>query len=380
MRVAASDLKQVGYSTHALHNNGGNFYSRADVFSQMGFDSFTSKELMNITEYNEIESWPTDDILVEETGKILDSTENQSDFIYTITVQSHGSYPTYEVFEDPAIEVTGGETEEENYQWEYYINELHEVDQFIGDLVNELNSRDEKTLLVLYGDHLPTMGLEDSDMNNGSIFQTTYATWNNFGLDMEDQDLTSYQLMAYMMDQLGIHEGTIFSYHQSAMKNGTVNSDSYLPNLELLQYDLLYGDRFTYDGEDRYPASDLVMGTEDVIISSIDYSEDQTELVITGENFTPWSKIYVNDAQINTEYISGTELRAAAGDIPDGAAVTVCQVGSSNTIFRSSDQVTFWIREGSAGITQDGEGMPDTTESDVDVPQVQEIENPADNN
>ena len=376
---AASDLKQVGYSTHALHNNGGNFYSRADVFSQMGFDSFTSKELMNITEYNEIESWPTDDILVEETGKILDSTENQSDFIYTITVQSHGSYPTYEVFEDPAIEVTGGETEEENYQWEYYINELHEVDQFIGDLVNELNSRDEKTLLVLYGDHLPTMGLEDSDMNNGSIFQTTYATWNNFGLDMEDQDLTSYQLMAYMMDQLGIHEGTIFSYHQSAMKNGTVNSDSYLPNLELLQYDLLYGDRFTYDGEDRYPASDLVMGTEDVIISSIDYSEDQTELVITGENFTPWSKIYVNDAQINTEYISGTELRAAAGDIPDGAAVTVCQVGSSNTIFRSSDQVTFWIREGSAGITQDGEGMPDTTESDVDVPQVQEIENPADN-
>ena len=53
------------------------------------------------------------------------------------------------------------------------------------------------------------MGLEDSDMNNGSIFQTTYATWNNFGLDMEDQDLTSYQLMAYMMDQLGIHEGTI---------------------------------------------------------------------------------------------------------------------------------------------------------------------------
>ena len=127
-------------------------------------------------------------------------------------------------------------------------------------------------------------------------------------------------------------------------------------------------------------SSDLVMGTEDVIISSIDYSEDQTELVITGENFTPWSKIYVNDAQINTEYISGTELRAAAGDIPDGAAVTVCQVGSSNTIFRSSDQVTFWIREGSAGITRDGEGMPDTTESDVDVPQVQEIENPADNN
>ena len=335
----ADDLKQIGYSTHALHNNGGNFYSRAHVFSQMGFDSFTSKELMNITEYNEIESWPTDHILVDETGKILDSTEDQADFLYTITVQSHGSYPTYQVFEDPAIKVTGGDTEEEHYQWEYYINELHEVDQFIGDLVNELNSRDEKTILVLYGDHLPTMGLEDSDMNNGSIFQTTYATWNNFGLKLEDKDLTSYQLTAYITDQLGIHEGTMFRYHQSAMDNGTVNSDSYFTNWELLQYDLLYGDRYSYGGQDKYPASDLVMGTEDVVISSIGYNEDQTQLVLTGENFTPWSRVYVNGEQIATEYLSGNELAVAAGDVPEGASVVVNQVGSSSTIFRSSNEV-----------------------------------------
>lgn len=337
----ASDLKQIGYGTHALHNNGGNFYSRAHVFSQMGFDSYTSKELMNITEYNELDSWPTDNILVEETSKILDSTENQADFLYTITVQSHGSYPTYQVFEDPAIEVTGGETEEEHYQWEYYINELHEVDQFIGDLVNELSARDEKTILVLFGDHLPTMGLEDSDMNNGNIFQTTYATWNNFGLELQDQDLTTYQLGAYITDQLGIHEGTMFRYHQSAMKDGTVGTDEYVKNWELLQYDLLYGDRFSYDGQDRYPASDLVMGTEDVVIDSVAYSADQAQLILTGQNFTPWSRVYVNDTQIDTEYISGTQLSVAAGDVPDGASVVVNQVGSSSTIFRSSNGVIF---------------------------------------
>lgn len=373
---AASDLKQIGYSTHALHNNGGNFYSRATVFSQMGFDTFTSKELMNITEYNEIESWPTDNILLEETNKILDSTEDQSDFLYTITVQSHGSYPTYQVFEDPAIEVTGGETEEEHYQWEYYINELHEVDQFIGDLVNELNARDEKTILVLYGDHLPTMGLEDSDMNNGSIFQTTYATWNNFGLEMEDRDLTSYQLMAYITDQLGIHEGTIFTYHQSALENGTTGSETYLPGLELLQYDLLYGDRYSYDGEDRYPASDLVMGTEDVAIQSVSFSEDQTELVIEGDNFTPWSKVYVNDTKIDTEYISGTELHVAAGDVPDGSTLTVCQVGSSDTIFRSSSPVIVQIYDGTAEIAPAEESAEDYSD-EANVPEVQEIDNPA---
>ena len=46
----ASDLSEIGYGTHVVHNNGGNFYSRANAFSQFGFDTFTSKELMNIQE------------------------------------------------------------------------------------------------------------------------------------------------------------------------------------------------------------------------------------------------------------------------------------------------------------------------------------------
>ncbi len=336
----ANDLAELGYSTHAIHNNSGNFYSRATIFSQMGFDSYTSKELMNITEYNENETWPTDGILVEETEKALDSTEEQSDFVFTITVQSHGSYPTSQVFEDPVIEVTGGETEEEHYQWEYYINELYEVDEFIGDLITMLENRDEKTIVVFYGDHLPTMGLEDGDMNNGSIYQTTYATWNNFGLEQEDADVAAYQLVAYITDQLGIHEGTMFTYHQSAMAQGTTESDSYEANWELLQYDLLYGEHYTYGGEQIYEASDLEMGVEDVVIRSVEVGEDQETVIITGENFTPWSVVYVDDAQVSTEYISKNELDVNLSDVSgENVAIVVNQVGSGDTIFRSSNEV-----------------------------------------
>jgi len=336
----ANDLAELGYSTHAIHNNSGNFYSRATIFSQMGFDSYTSKELMNITEYNENETWPTDGILVEETEKALDSTEDQSDFVFTITVQSHGSYPTTQVFEDPVIEVTGGETEEEHYQWEYYINELYEVDEFIGDLIAMLEDRDEKTIVVFYGDHLPTMGLEDEDMNNGSIYQTTYATWNNFGLEEEDADVAAYQLVAYITDQLDIHEGTMFTYHQSAMAQGTTEDDSYVTNWELLQYDLLYGELYTYGGEQINEASDLEMGVEDVVIRSVEVGEDQETVVISGENFTPWSVVYVNDSQISTEYISENELRVALSDAAgENVTIVVNQVGSSDTIFRSSNEM-----------------------------------------
>ena len=46
------------------------FYSRKNDFSMMGFDTFTSKELMNITQYTPNGNWPTDDVLVQELSLI----------------------------------------------------------------------------------------------------------------------------------------------------------------------------------------------------------------------------------------------------------------------------------------------------------------------
>ena len=67
---------------------------------------------MNITQYTPNGNWPTDDILVQETVKALDSTKDQSDFVYTITVEGHGDYPTEKILTDPAIKVSGAATEE----------------------------------------------------------------------------------------------------------------------------------------------------------------------------------------------------------------------------------------------------------------------------
>ena len=368
---AADDLGNIGYATHALHNNGGNFYGRAKVFSQMGFDTFTSKELMNITEYNEIASWPTDNILIDETTKTLDSTPDQSDFLYTITVQSHGSYPDYKVFDNPEIQVTGGDTEAEHYQWEYYINELHEVDKFIGNLIDTLSKRNEKTIVVMYGDHLPTLGLEESDMNTGNLYDTTYVTWNNFGLEKQDKDVAAYQLMSYITDQLGIHEGTMFRYHQSEMNAGVSADDaSYITNWELLQYDLLYGNRYSYHGVDKYPASNLVMGVQDVVIDHTSMSADKTKLTIFGENFTPWSKVYVDGEKVSTEYISGNCLEISMANLSDGSELVVNQVGSSNTIFRSSNTVTFHAPADFDEHEADNVEVPDTSGDDMGVPVV----------
>lgn len=352
----ASDLSAIGYGTHAVHNNGGNFYSRVNAFSMMGFDTFTSKELMNIQTYTPNGSWATDDILVDETIKTLDATPGQPDFTYTITVGTHGDYPTTPVIADPKYPISGVEDEGAKNQWTYYVNQLNEIDTFMADLIKKVNARGEDTLIVFFGDHLPTMGLTDEDMLSGDIYKTNYVTWNNFGLKKADADLCAYQLMAEITAQAGIHEGTILTYHQTQK-----GSADYCAGLENLQYDILYGSRYCYGGVDKYPATDIVMGIDETVIDSAVNSISGTQVMIYGDNFTRWSKVFVNDVKVNTLFSSSGCLVISREDISDGDTIVINQMGSGNSIFRSSNTYVYTDPDaGTDGGTETSEPAPDT--------------------
>lgn len=351
----AADLASIGYGTHAVHNNGGNFYSRVNAFSMMGFDTFTSKELMNIQTYTPNGSWATDDILVDETIKTLDSTPDQPDFTYTITVGTHGDYPKEQVIENPKYIANGSFDQETKNQWTYYINQLNEVDTFMSDLIKKVNERDEDTVIVFFGDHLPTMGLQDSDMRSGDIYKTKYVTWNNMGLEKKDADLYAYQLMASITNSVGIHEGTILNYHQTQM-----NSADYQDGLENLQYDILYGDRYCYNGKDKYPATDIVMGIDPVTVDNATNSIGNSEVIIRGTHFTKWSKVFVNETKVNTIFSGPECLIINKDDISDGDTIQVCQMGSNNTVFRESN--TFVYSDPDVISTED---LTESTEADT---------------
>ncbi len=246
---AATALAKFGYGTHALHNNGGNFYSRADVFNNIGFDSYTSKEFMNILQLTE-NGWAKDDILTQHILNAMDTTEQQ-DFVFGITVQGHGDYPEEKVLENPRIKVNGIEDEGRTNAWEYFVNQLYETDQFVGELLQRLKEREEPTVLVLYGDHLPTMGLEAKDLKNRYLYNTNYVIWDNVGLQKEDRNIPAYQIMADVFDRLDIHSGTIFNYHQTRRQ-----TKQYLSDLELLQYDILYGEQYVYGGKENNPTEE----------------------------------------------------------------------------------------------------------------------------
>ena len=326
----ATALKAFGYGAHALHNNGGNFYSRADVFKNMGFDSYTSEEFMNVLQFTE-NDWAKDDILTEHILNSMDSTEQQ-DFVFTITVQGHGDYPEQKVLENPVIEVTGIEDEGKKNAWEYFVNMLYETDLFIADLISELEQRGEPSVLILYGDHLPTMGLEASDLKSRYLFNTNYVMWDNIGLKEEDQTLATYQLMAEVFKKLDLHSGTLFNYHQTRRQ-----TSGYLSDLELLQYDMMYGERYVYGGKANAPKVDdhFQMGILDVSLFNMEIAP-QGYYIIYGENMTRHTKVYINGEKQSTFFVNDSRIELKKSELSEGDTIVACQVGSSSRIFRSS--------------------------------------------
>lgn len=332
----AYDLKKLGYSTHAIHNNDGTFYDRNLVFSHLGYDTFTSIEYMDGLEKTPM-GWAKDYVLTDEIDKALNSTSG-TDYVFTISVQGHGDYPSTSVEGyTPEINVTNFPVAEQQSAFEYYVNQIHEMDNFIGELIEKLSERDEETVLVLYGDHLPTFDFNDDMLSNGDKFQTQYVIWSNFQIDKQDKDLQAYQLSAYVMDRLGISEGYIMKYHQSKQDHP---EDEYLKNLKILEYDILYGKKEIYGGETPYEATDLKMGIDDIEITDVyNYNND---VFVEGNNFNDYSCVMINGKEYAAEKISDRLLRVKGTKVKTDDVVVVAQKGDDKV---ELSRTTFTVKQ-----------------------------------
>lgn len=329
-------LSEYGYVNHAIHNNTGDFYGRNQVFSNLGFQTFTSVEYMLLGRYDyNLTGWAKDNILTSQIMKALNSTEEQ-DFVFTISVQGHGSYPSnLKYVKDVFIDTLPNESQRESI--DYYLNQIHEMDEFIVDLVNTLSTFEEETILVMYGDHLPSLGFTEERLLTESEYNTCYFIWNNMGLEFEDEDLEAYQLMSKVLSGIGIESGVINQYHQ---KNK--GQEEYLNGLQQLEYDMLYGNLYCYNQENPFLPTELKMGIDLIEISDVYVATEEVEteeqemmteeyVVVKGENFTTYSSIYIDGIACSTIFVDANTLKTVQNELKWGSIVEVAQANLSRT-------------------------------------------------
>ncbi|MDD3350746.1 MAG: LTA synthase family protein [Eubacteriales bacterium] len=320
-------LKKSGYTSHAIHNHRGQFYGRNEVYSKLGFDSFTSLEYMNNVKKTP-KNWSKDDVLTGEILAALSSTETR-DFVFTVSVQGHGEYPEKKTIEDEDLDVRiTNEIDNDKYKnkVEYYLQQAYEMDAFVGDLVAAIQEIKEPTVVVFYGDHLPVLELSEEKMKNNSVYDTEYLIASNYNLRKKDKDISAYQLYSEVLDRVGIHNGILTWYHQTRKDYG-----NYLDNLESLEYDMLYGENYVYGGMDPFISSTLHMGIREIVVEKIFNFGESTYVV--GQNFTPYSKVAVNGDFVDTVFVNSKILRVPDEiKSSDPNEFSISQVGKYNAV------------------------------------------------
>ncbi len=294
-------MKELGYRTHGIHNNEGTFYDRHKVFAQLGFDTFTPVEYMYDISRNPM-GWCRDEVLADEVIQALDS-DGEPDFIYAISVQGHGKYPSFA----------------------YYCEQIHDMNLFVEKLVYRLAKREKPAVLVLYGDHLPGFEWSREEMENNSLYQTPYVIWNNVGMVKTKRNLEAYQLAAHVLNLLHIHEGTMLRFHQHHLNEESESEEDYLEAMQVLEYDILYGDEEVYDGKSPFEATRMQMGILPVVQRSV--TRQGEKIVVRGENFNEYSKICVDEKPVETVFVEKGLLRADGVLFKEGQEITVWQIG-----------------------------------------------------
>lgn len=326
----AWDLRDIGYSSHAIHDHRAMFYNRNTVFNNIGYNTFTSVEYMPNVEKTP-KGWEKDKILTSQIMGALKSTKNR-DYIYTISVQGHGKYPSEKVLTNPKIKVTKAPNEELKNKYEYYVNQVYEMDQFVKQLTNTLSKYKEPTILVMYGDHIPALEVTSDNYALPSLYQTQYVVWSNYKMKRVHKNMHAYQLAAYIFNRLGIHNGTTIEYHQQVNHH----SKNYLKNLKLLGYDMLYGKRYIYGGK-KFPKGGMKMGVKTIKVNKV--VEVSGKYYIQGENFTEQSKITLHGKTLSTKYLTPQLLVLKKKVDPSEAKyMKVSQVDKSdNTIISTTE-------------------------------------------
>lgn len=172
----AAYLSGQGYETIAIHPYNTTMYKRKEVYESLDFGRFIDEDSMDFTETIGNNPYISDESAYNEILSILENTEAPS-FIHLVTMQNHmgyiGKYP------DTRFSASGSAN---NLAAANYFQDLSYSDQALKRLLEALEASTEKTIVVFWGDHLPSVYGENIEDKNDRLVlhQTPLLIYSNF--------------------------------------------------------------------------------------------------------------------------------------------------------------------------------------------------------
>ena len=228
----ARELGALGYTKTAVHPYYSEEWNRTQVYRFLGFDEFISgADFGNTVVTNGMKATarPSENLISFGEGplyvrglisdqscfeRVLEEAGERS-FVFAVTMQNHGGYrydgenfentdyvtdadrriperPSAKWRENVIGRDLSGETEEVNQ----YLTCASLSDAAFKQLTDELETRDQKTIVLMFGDHQPALLVPEDymrieDFDETMYYDVPYLLWANFDIEFDAPEYTS---------------------------------------------------------------------------------------------------------------------------------------------------------------------------------------------
>lgn len=216
----ANTMEQEGYASTAMHPGKATAWNRSGVYSWMNFEQFINlKNWGRRPKYYRY--YASDSSAYRKIRDLYRSKETENQFIFCVTIQNHGGYSNSSGTENFTPDVTLS-YENDYPDAETYLSLAKESDAAFIQLLSFFKYVDEPTMIVMFGDHWPSLDwgffseLVGQDFGTLDLFQvqetykTPYIIWTNYPSESTQENMSTNYLGSYILEQAGL-EMTVYN-------------------------------------------------------------------------------------------------------------------------------------------------------------------------
>ena len=197
-------FKNEGYYTFSMHGNVGDFWNRAIMHKNMGYDKFYSKTSFDINE--EIGLGISDKEFFKQAVPMLKEIHNKKEKFYgtLITLTNHTPWSDLDLMDDfdttLTVDIDGSKVVRDyisDTTLGDYFRSVHYMDQAIEQFVNDLDKEGilDDTVIVIYGDHDARINKKNYNM------MYNYDPYTDVLKTEDDEGYIDYNEYEYELDR-----------------------------------------------------------------------------------------------------------------------------------------------------------------------------------
>ena len=189
-----SEARHFGYETIAFHPFLSSGWNRTSVYDWMGFDRQYYEE--DVVDREDIRRYVSDACDYRQLFRWTEETEGPT-FIFNVTMQNHSGYGQGWKNLERSVEVVG-QTQGSTTATTQFFSLMRETDKALQQLIEHYAASEERTMIVMFGDHQPSLGNDFYEQLYGkpldertteevlAQYETPFFLWANYDLPEQE--------------------------------------------------------------------------------------------------------------------------------------------------------------------------------------------------